>query len=110
MNRSELLELIRLNHVKEIYNLYNDPPPDDGSDWEVESLQRRNLGDGRPLYHTLKFTFPDGGEKIVVTLAGTYSSYDSPDWDEVYLSEPYTHSEIRYRKVESKETNNGNAQ
>ncbi len=109
MTRSEFLELVRLNRVKQIYNLYNDPP-DDGGGVEVDSLQRRNLGDGRPLYHTLEFTFPDGGEKIVVTLAGTYSSYDSTYWDEVYISEPYIHSETRYRKVENKETADGNTQ
>lgn len=95
LTREMLTNLVNENKADEVAHLYDREI--DGV--EVDEINRRNLGDGRPLYSTLKFSFPDGGEPVLVTVDGVYSSYDSPYWQAVYFSEPFTHTEIRYRKI-----------
>jgi len=95
LTREMLTNLVNENKADEVARLYDQ----EINGVEVDEINRRNLGDGRPLYLTLKFSFPDGGEPVLVTVDGVYSSYDSPYWHAVYFSEPFTHTETRYRKI-----------
>lgn len=61
---------------------------------EHSCVYDENHGDGREW--EIVFEFPQ--IQSYVKLEGTYSSYDSTSWDRIYYSEPYTYSEIRYRK------------
>ena len=63
-----------------------------------KTVQRENHGDGNDYFIT--FQFPDF-DNMYVTLSGTYSSWDSPNWYEVYLSEPYQYMVTDYRKLQS---------
>ena len=61
---------------------------------EITVVSDLNLGDGRPRTLTLRFDNLD----CYVTLEGIHSSWSRPDWTKVYFSQPYEHTEIRYRE------------
>lgn len=62
----------------------------------VEGVQSYNDGDGNCQYKTLYFKPYD----LYVSLVGTYSSWGEGSWDDVFVSEPYIHTETRYKKKE----------
>jgi len=61
---------------------------------EISCVQDLNYGDGNSRTLTLKF----GKLDCYVTLEGIHSSYGDPYWTKVYFSQPYEHTETRYRQ------------
>lgn len=60
-----------------------------------------NGGDGQYWIVVFKFTNPkDPNSFFFLTLAGYYSSWDSSELNTAYVSEPYTFTETRYKKIE----------
>lgn len=90
--RDELLERVRLNDCKYFYGIYND-------NWkandDVKAIYSQNLGDGNEYTICLSFVKLD----LLVLLEGTYSSWDSPEWDSVSFAEPFEFKETRYKPV-----------
>jgi hypothetical protein len=62
----------------------------------ADPIEERNDGDGRTAYQTYHFPEYD----LHVSLVGWYFSSEGYEWDEVFLSEPYEHKEIRYKSIE----------
>lgn len=65
----------------------------------VEELDISNSGDGSQCRRTMHFI----PYNLYVTMLGTYSSWDSPKWDDVFFSEPYTFTETRFKPVDISE-------
>ena len=63
----------------------------------VEEVEHRDEGDGHAQYMTIHFKPYD----LYVSMTGRYSSYGDCSWNEVFISEPYPHTETRYRKITS---------
>ena len=61
---------------------------------DMVSVFEQNWGDGNEWYKT--FHFPNWG--FYVSIEGTYSSYEESSWNSIYYSEPYEHTETRYKK------------
>jgi hypothetical protein len=62
---------------------------------EYSIVYNMNYGDGNDWLVTIEFK----NLKMFVSLNGTYSSWDSAYWDSVSFSQPYEHTEIRYKPV-----------
>ncbi len=94
--RDELLERVRLNDCKYFYDIYNDNWSSSRKNAnDVKSIYSQNLGDGNEYTICLSFMKLD----LLVLLEGTYSSWDSPEWDSVSFAEPFEFKEIRYKPV-----------
>ena len=63
---------------------------------EIVQIEDRYDGDGSEYNYTIQFPQLDD---ILVTLNGYYSSWDSPDFGEVFLSKPYEYKETRYGRL-----------
>ena len=61
----------------------------------VKIVEERNDGDGNAAYMTFYFIPYD----LYISLRGTYSSWGSTDYSEVFVSKPYEYKEIRYEKL-----------
>lgn len=62
----------------------------------VTEVFYQSYGDGNELQKVFHFAEAD----VYVLLVGTYSSWDSSDYDTVTIAEPYTFTETRYKPVE----------
>lgn len=58
-----------------------------------------NLGDGNDMVHVYAFTFENESEPVYVKCDGWYSSWDSSEYNNVCIAEPYDYTEVRYRKI-----------
>lgn len=94
--RVQILQWVKENNTSAIHRLYEENQFD--SDQKITVTNDYCEGHGEETTLTLKFEFPGEGD-LLVTLAGTYNSYDDTSWNEVFVSEPYTVTETRYRQV-----------
>ena len=59
-----------------------------------------NGGDGNDLIKVMSFVNPNKVDDVFyVTFSGWYSSWDESDLNEAYLSEPYTFTETRFKRL-----------
>ncbi len=65
---------------------------------KIEYLYYNSNGDGQEREGVLKFNFEDG-TNIIIKVVGTYSSWSSSTWEEVYEAKPYEFKETRYERV-----------
>lgn len=94
--RAQILQWVKEANTAAIHRLYEENQY--GGDQRIAVVDDQNDGHGEECRLTLKFEFP-GDEDLLVTLIGSYSSYDDTSWNEVYISEPYYITETRYRHV-----------
>jgi hypothetical protein len=88
-------DAVRRGDTDFFYEMYrNDDEDTEQYQKEFEVASDLNFGDGRERFLTLKFPRFD----CYVTLKGYHSSYSKPEWTKVYFSEPYEHTETRYRE------------
>ena len=66
----------------------------DGCDYVC--VEDFNDGDGNAMYLTLHLPDYD----LYVSIIGTYSSWASGEWEDVFVSEPYIHTETKYKRKE----------
>lgn len=97
--KEEILEMVReqskIENAREFarqFSNYGDYY--DLIDWNDE----RSYGDGNERFATIHFKEYD----LYVSLVGVYSSYGESTWDQIYVSRPYIHREVRYQAVEEK--------
>lgn len=92
--KEEILEKIKGNNAEWFGNIdYSDHCKLCG---KIQLMDQRYYGDGNERFVTVHFV--DHG--IYVSVEGYYSSYGSSSWDTCYLSVPYTHTEIRFNRVD----------
>lgn len=92
--REQILQWIKEKDAPRIYDLYQYP----SSPQNVSLVAEQNNGEGEASFLTLLFKF-EGQPDLLVTLEGCYDSFDGTSWNDVFVSESYTHTETRYRKV-----------
>ena len=78
-------------YFEELY--YGDTDQETRDEYEV--VYDENWGDGNDYIFALKFK----NLNLFVVQEGTYSSWDSPYWDNVAFAEPYEYTETRYKPV-----------
>lgn len=65
---------------------------------EIEDV-RGSEGDGAEMYLTLKITDKETGEEQYIEFQGRYSSWDSSNYYNSYLVEPYQEMVTFYRPI-----------
>jgi hypothetical protein len=93
-NSKIIKDAVRRKDAKFFYNLYCELDLAHRKTEEVSCVYDLNFGDRNSRTLTLQFHKLD----CYVTLEGTHSSYSDPYWTKVYFSQPYEHTEIRYRE------------
>lgn len=110
-----VLEKLKENDARWFYHLYNGDldevyyEDEDEQDEHVKAVRQAfkdgsvkhayyfNGGDGNDLIICVKIKF-DKDDVMFVQIEGTYSSWDSNYFHEVYEAEPYKYTETRYKK------------
>lgn len=92
ITKKELIEKVNNKDYNWFYDLYNNLWS--GKNKSIEVVYDQNWGDGNDYF--IAFHFKD--HNLYVQLDGTYSSWDSPYWGDVYFASPYEWKEIRYEK------------
>lgn len=72
------------------------------SDDIVREVYSDCKGDGNEMTSTWRVGEVSNPNHFFVTVDGTYSSWDSNDYDAAYISEPVIFTEIRYKKKKGK--------
>jgi hypothetical protein len=99
LSKIELIEKINQKDTEWFSDLYVEygwtrNQPDDIN--KFKKVWELNWGDGNDHYIALDFY----EENLVILLEGTYSSYDSSNFDSVSIAVPFEFKETRYRKAE----------
>jgi hypothetical protein len=96
ITRKEVLERIEKNDTKWFGKIYNqDFTKEEWKELNVKQIWSLNMGDGNDYDIAFEFI----GLGIFALLTGTYSSYDSPEWDDVVIAQPFEFKETRYKKA-----------
>ena len=91
--KNEITEKVKSNDYDYFYDLSMGVSQLPKSDYKT--VYEANYGDGNEYIICIEFPTLD----LFVQLEGTYSSYDSPDWDSVVFAMPFEFTETRYRKA-----------
>jgi len=96
--REQIIEKVKQNDTNFFYELYNGDL--EGHSYkdvnkEVKTVYDQHYGDGNEWTITLHFI----EFNMYVLLEGSYSSWDSPDWDSVSHAEPYEFTETRFKEA-----------
>ena len=104
--KEDVLTMVKRNMAQEFYNLfYNNSDIEFTKDGQDVILVRADLanvvydmnyGDGNEWIIT--YCFPSF-DNLYVSIKGCYSSYDSSNFHEIYLSKPHEYTAIRYEKI-----------
>lgn len=89
MTEKEVLDCIKAKDKETFAELYYN------SNDQVEIAYDQNYGDGNDYIVCLYFRDLD----LYVKLEGSYSSWDSAQWHEVSLAEPFEYIETRYKSI-----------
>lgn len=93
LTKEEVIKKVNEGDTDWFYELYNNIWG--SKNGEVTVAYEQSWGDGNDYHIALEFK----NLNLSVLLDGTYSSWDSPHWNSVSLSKPYTFTETRYRPV-----------
>lgn len=98
LSREKVISKIKESDFNWFYEVYNEycwvaRKERRKNDGRVKVVYDQHWGDGNDYQIALEFV----EFKYIVLLDGTYSSWDSPQWDSVSFAKPYTFSETRYR-------------
>jgi hypothetical protein len=95
--REQIIEKVKANDTNFFYEIYNGEVE---GKWikelhkEVPTIYDQHYGDGNEWTIALHFIECN----MYVLLEGSYSSWDSPDWDSV-SHEPYEYTETRFKEA-----------
>jgi hypothetical protein len=99
LTRELIIEKINKNDTNFFYGLYNGEF--DGKydrkvvTKEVKVVYDQNYGDGNEWEIAFEFL----NLNMFALLEGSYSSWDSPEWDSVSHAEPFKFTETRFKKA-----------
>lgn len=96
--REQIIEKVKENDTNFFYEIYNgevEGKYHSGLHKQVPTVYDQHYGDGNEWTITLHFIECN----MYVLLEGSYSSWDSPDWDSVSHAEPYEYTETRFKEA-----------
>lgn len=95
ITKEEIVKRVNSNDANWFYNEVYEKYSWGKNDGKVDIVYEDNWGDGNDYFITLYFK----DFNFNVLLEGTYSSWDSPYWNNVSFAKPYTFTEERYRPM-----------